>query len=660
MAEYTENLLQQAAEHLRSGRPAEAIRICEELLQSASSAPDQAQLHHLLGFGWMAVGTPDEAEARFRRAIALDDSPKYYNSLGVLLMEQGHLDDAISAYREALLRAPHYAAAHYNLGHAQRAKGEMEAAAESFRGAADSDPNHVNALAALGDALQALGRFPEAGAAYERALQLDPNSSRAWYAAGCAATSGKEYADAMAYFQRALELHADWPEAQHNLGRVLFELGQVEGALDRFRQAAAGGDSALPETAIAVVIPGDPASDNQAILNARRAWAGRRLPVRPAAERPRRAVETGSGRIRVGYVSSFFPHHNWMKPVWGLINHHDRRRFEIHLFSDAPASEIREGYCRDSQDVFHDTSGISNEALAKGIEQAEIDLLVDLNGYSTPGRLPLFAMRPAPIVVGWFNMYATTGIASYDYLIGDDVVIPAEEEKFYCERIARVPGSYLAFEVSYVVPEVADPPCLKKGAVTFGCLASQYKITTQVVEAWSRILERVPGSSLILKNRALASAGTREFVTLLFEQNGVHPERIRLNGPSGHYQFLESYGEMDIALDTFPYNGGTTTTEALWQGVPVVTFPGDRWVSRTSASILHAAGLSELAGDGLEGYAALAIRLASAPDRLLELRRSMRSRLRDSQACDVAHFAREMEQLYMEMISRNCAIACTK
>ena len=666
----------------QTGQPAQAIELIRRAL---ILAPDQARCYQILGLDLLALGMADEAEASFRRAIALDDSAESYNNLGVLCKKQGRLDEAIAAYGQALARDPLYASAHYNLGSAWRAKGEMETAAECFLRAVDQDPGHARALAALGqvlqllaraadavpflkralvlmpgdadlhcdlgDALQTLGQLPAASALYRRALELNPKLSRAWYAAGCAECSAKEYAAAIACFRQALEIQPDWPEAQHNLGQVLFKLGQVEEALDLFRQAAAGGDPALPLAAIAVMIPGSPASDNQAILDARRNWAERHLPPRRTTEHSSRPVKPGDRPLRIGYVSSFFQDHNWMKPVWGLINHHDRQHFEVHLFSDAPASQIRHGYRGHPQDRFHDTTGLSNESLSQQIEQSEIDALIDLNGFSTMGRLPLFALRPAPVIAGWFNMYATTGIRSYDYLIGDEVVIPPEEEKFYCEKIVRVPGSYLTFEVTYPVPAVAEPPCLAKGTITFGCLASQYKITNEAIGAWSRILHQVPNSSLILKNGALVSPGTRQFVHGLFERHHVSPQRVRLDGPSDHYRFLETYGEIDIALDTFPYNGGTTTTESIWQGVPVVTFSGDRWVSRTSASILQAAALGELVGRGLEDYVSLAIKLANSPDRLVELRRNMRSRLRDSPVCDTPGFARNMERLYIQMVT---------
>jgi protein O-GlcNAc transferase len=666
----------------QTGQSAQAVELMRRTL---AIAPDQARCYNILGLDLVVLGMADEAEASFRRAIALDESPDSYVSLGILWKQQGRLDDAIAAYQQALARSPAHAAAHYNFGNAYLAKGQPGPAADCFRRAVESDPEHARALAALGQVLQTLARVEEAApflkravalmpddadlhcdlgnalqtlgqlqaahAAYQRSLEINPKLSRAWYSAGCAANSEKAYGGAIAGFRRALEIHPEWPEAQHNLGQALFKLGQVEEALDLFRQASAGGNPALPQAAIAAIIPGSPTSDNQVILDTRRTWAECQLPARRTVEHSSRHRKTGDRPLRIGYISSFFQDHNWMKPVWGLINHHDRRQFEIHLFSDAPASQIQHGYLVNSQDRFHDTTELSNEALSQRIEHAEIDLLVDLNGYSTMGRLPLFTLRPAPVVVGWFNMYATTGITSYDYLIGDDVVIPPEEEHFYCERILRVPGSYLTFEVTYPVPPVVDPPCLTNGAITFGCLASQYKITSEVIGAWSRILQRVPDSSLILKNGALVSPCARQFVHGLFERNHISPQRVRLEGPSDHYRFLETYGEIDIALDTFPYSGGTTTTEAIWQGVPVVTFSGDRWVARTSASILQFATLGEFVGQGIEDYISLAIRLASSRDDLLELRRNMRSRLRDSPVCDTQSFARNMERLYTQMFS---------
>ena len=512
-------------------------------------------------------------------------------------------------------------------------------------------PDNADLHCDLGNALQTLGRIERAIEAYASALRLNPSLARAWYAAGCAEGSRAEYISALVCFHKALELVPEWPEALHNLGQVFFKLGQVDQAVKLFRAAAAAGDPELPMAALATIIPGSPGCDNRAVLEARQAWAQRYLPPpRPATRFAGRRC-AADVRIRVGYVSSFFQNRNWMKPVWSLINRHDERKFDLHLFSDAPESAVKDGY--QGRGTFHDISGLDSEAAADLIEESGIDLLIDLNGYSSLRRLALFALRPAPAVAGWFNMFATTGMPCYDYLIGDAEVVPPEEEQFYCEKILRVPGSYLTFEVAYPAPEVAPSPCASKRSFTFGCLAPLYKITPEVIAAWSRILEQAPESALLLRNAQLKSGAVQEFVWRQFGERGVSPERIRLQGPAEHYQFLETYGRIDLALDTFPYNGGTTTTESIWQGVPVLTFRGDRWVSRTSASILRAGGLGEFIAPDLDAYVSTAAKMALEPAmrrKLAELRVNMRERLRASPVCDAAAFARNMERLYEQMV----------
>jgi len=658
-----------------------------ELVQRALAAgADPPSCHNALGLAFTRLEKMTEAEASFARAIAIRKAPEFFNNLGTVLFQQGRFEEAIAAYGEALALDSNYSNAHYNLGNAHRAKQELEQAAGCYRQAVNANPGHGHAWAALGPVLHALkrhpdalsslekaaallpgeadlhhemgnvlcdmGRIAEAVAEHHKALEVDPRHAGAWYSAGCAESSRTNYVAAVSCFRKALEIEPEWPQARHNLGTALFHLGQVDEALGCMRRAAAAANPEMQRAMIAVIIPGSPKSDNRAVLAARLAFAENDLLAKVPPKAPHRRARIPGKALRVGYVSSFFHRHNWMKPVWGLINHHDRRHFEIQLFSDAPASAITCGYAAHPSDRFHDITGLSNEEVAERIEQSGIDLLVDLNGYSAMRRLSLFALRPAPVIVGWFNMYATTGLRCFDYLIGDCEVIPAEEEKYFCEKIVRVPGSYLTFEINYPVPAVASPPYLAKGAIAFGCLASQYKITTEVVAAWSRILQQAPQCSLILKNSALGSAGTRQFVHSLFREHGISPERLRLEGPSDHQQFLKTYDEIDVALDTFPYNGGTTTTEAIWQGVPVISFWGDRWVARTSASILRAGNLDEFVGGNLEDYVSRAVGLASSPDtarRLDELRSNMRERLRGSLVCDTPRFAKEMERLYLQM-----------
>ena len=660
------------------------------LRQAVAAAPGKADYHHALGWALTCSEKYEDAERSLQRAIALDNRPEFHSSVGTLRKEQKRFTEAIAAYREALRLDSSLTDTHYNLGNALRANGDAEEALQSFRRAVELNGSHFHSLAALGQTMHAAGRNGEAAeyfkkalalqpqdtdvlcefgdilqesgdlgeavALYERALTVNPRLARGWYSGGCVAITRREYVSAIMCFQKAVELQPDWLEARHNLARALYEMGQVSAALAHFRYCAAQPQeaSALARAMMAVIIPGAPEADNQAVLEARRNWVERDLSLQAMGAEPAHRAASGQ-RLRIGYVSSFFHRENYMKPVWGLINRHDRSVVEVHLFSDAPATSIQSGYRAHADDRFFDTTNLSNEALVRLIRQAEIDVLIDLNGYSNMRRLPLFTFRPSPVAIGWFNMYATTGMSSFDYLIGDEQVIPVEEERFYSEKILRVPGSFLTFAVNYPVPPVADPPCLTKSGITFGSFASPYKITNEVVASWSRILRQSPNSSLIMKNTHLASPASRQFVHSLFAKHGIAPEQVLLEGPEEYYEFLKAYGRIDIALETFPYNGGTSTTDAIWQGVPVIAFHGDRWASRMAASILRAGGLEEFVARDLEDYISLAVRWGSSSDtreRLGELRRTMRAKLSASSVCDTLRFARDMEHIYQTCWNR--------
>ncbi|HZS60414.1 MAG TPA: tetratricopeptide repeat protein, partial [Gemmatimonadaceae bacterium] len=457
---------------------------------------------------------------------------------GMAHHREGRLAEAAECYRRVPPSDPEYENARYQLGVIAHQQGRLEEAITAYRRALAIQPEFVDGQSNLGNALQEMGRFDEALVAYRAALAVDPGRAQIWYTAGCAESARKHYVAAVACFRHVLAIAPEWHEAQHNLAQALFNLGQVDEALALFRRAAEGPRASLPRSMIAVVIPGSPTSDNQAILDARTSFADRDLPS------ARSVVHARHPRLRVGYLSSFFHRHNWMKPVWGLMHQHDRAKLDVHLFSDAPLSAIQHGYTRHSDDHYHDISASPNDVVADLIARQEIDVLVDLNGYSAMRRLPIAALKPAPVLIGWFNMFATTGLRSYDVLIGDSEVVPPEEERFYTERILRVPGSYLTFEVGYPVPDVGERP---DGPITFGCLAPLYKITPEVIAVWRRILNEVPDSRIILKAAAFGGEDERRFVRDQFGPDHIAPERVRIEGPSDHHDFLKTYDQIDIA-----------------------------------------------------------------------------------------------------------------
>jgi len=511
------------------------------------------------------------------------------------------------------------------------------------------------------DALYQCGRIAEARDGYRRACALDDKEFQAWYGCGCAEFACKAYASAIACLQRALALEPQDLDAHHLLGKSLFYLGHTDAAIDRLHFVASRRPAAVRRKIlwdVARIAPQSPSRGNAAILKARREWVPLEEAIERPLEKPPSSRRSCGKKLRVGYVSSFFGARNYMKPVWGVLNSHDRSAFEVHLFLDGEMPPSDSGYHRHPEDTIHRIGGQSNKSVAERIAAVGIDLLIDLNGYSDPERLGIFMRRPAPVAAAWFNMYATSGLRAFDYIIGDATVIPPKEERYYTERVLRVSGSYLAFSVLYPVPAVEPPPCLRSGQLTFGSLAPLYKITDPVISAWARILLEAPNARLLLKNTCMDDSSNQAALIHRFARFGVEQQLLVLEGSAEHFEFLKAYNKVDVALDTFPYNGGSTTAEALWQGVPVLAFHGDRWVSRMSCSTLLAAGMRDWARVSLDAYIARATALARSPDApamLAALRAGLRTQLLASPACDTAALCRELEGHYRSMANLGAA-----
>ena len=527
--------------------------------------------------------------------------------------------------------------------------GNTTAAVQQLSLAAAGAPEDREILATLAGALFRDGRTTAALHAYNRCLALGDVTAENWCDIGHALAKMGEYAQAMAAFEKSIACRSDYTEAHYHLGQACFNLGDIDRAMRHLQIAANQSERLAPWLAMATLVPGAPLADLPKILAVRRQFADRLQGERPwnLLFMPPRIASRGN-TLRVGYLSAFFSRANYMKPVWALINNHDRRRFTIHLFSDGPKTDM-EGYEHHPEDQLHPVGNLNNDDLANFMAQCGIEVLVDLNGYSFPKRLGLFLTPPAPVCVAWFNMYATSGLPGFHYIVGDDEVVSEDDAPYFSEKVIRLPVSYLTFTVTHRAPPVVDPPCLRTGTITFGSLVAQYKINTQVISAWARILNKAGNSRLVIANRALDAAENRAWLKKRFNDFGVCPDRLTLLGSAPHYQYLQYYDRFDIALDAFPYNGGTTTMEAVWQGVPVLTFAGDRWASRTSQTLLRRTHLSRFVARNIDAMIDAAVGLAiddGSPERLLHLRRTMRERLQRAVACDAAALARSMERFF--------------
>jgi predicted O-linked N-acetylglucosamine transferase (SPINDLY family) len=288
---------------------------------------------------------------------------------------------------------------------------------------------------------------------------------------------------------------------------------------------------------------------------------------------------------------------------------------------------------------WHEVRDVSDEELARRIREDRIDILFDLAGHTPGNRLPVFARKPAPVQITWLDYVGTTGLSAMDYLLADPRQIPAGAEAFHTEKVLRMPDDYICFDPPVDAPAVGPLPALTGGLVTFGSFNLLTKTSPQSVEIWSRILREVPGSRLMLKNHGFDQPATMARLRRLFSEHAIDPSRIVFQGRSPHAELLAAYNEVDVGLDTLPYNGGLTTCEALWMGVPVVTCPGETFASRHGLAHLTAAGVAETVAADFEDYVRIAVALAGDLPRLSALREGLRGRVGGSALCDGKRFA---------------------
>ncbi len=298
---------------------------------------------------------------------------------------------------------------------------------------------------------------------------------------------------------------------------------------------------------------------------------------------------------------------------------------------------------------WRDVAGVSDQRLAEQIRADQIDILFDLAGHTAHNRLLVFARKPAPIQVTWAGYVGSTGLKAMDYLIADRYEIPPDAERHYRERLLRMPDGYVCYDPPVYAPQVARLPALDHGQVTFGCFNNPAKITPQAIEVWARILRQLPGARLVLKYKGWSDCGVARRFTEMFAAQAIDPGRLELLGSSPHVKLLAEYNRIDLALDPFPYNGGLTTCEALWMGVPVVTCPSETFASRHSLSHLSNVGLTETIARDLDEYVELAVSLAGDLPRLAGLRAGLRARMAASPLCDATRFAANLASRLQEV-----------
>jgi predicted O-linked N-acetylglucosamine transferase (SPINDLY family) len=511
------------------------------------------------------------------------------------------------------------------------------------------DPDFPEANNNLGILCNDQGRLNEARACLERAIAAKPDFAEAHNNLGSVLRELGQMEAARASFHRAADLNPRLPEAHNNLGTV----AQDEG---RFAEAYVHYDLALnlkhdyAEAMSNALLTGqyDPALSVADIHERHRRFAERfEQPLR--GDWPRHANSRDPNRrLRIGFVSGDLRSHPVGFFLENVLGHLDRQFLDITLFPTNACSDPLTQRLRAADVSWHPLAGVSDEEAARGLLDAGIDILVDLSGHTADNRLTLFARKPAPIQVSWMY-FSTTGLASIDYLLCDRYVLPPGDDAWFVERPWRLPDSYLCFTPPGEQVDVTPLPAVSSGMVTFGCFNNLSKLNDAVVDCWARVLLAVPDSRLFLKSKQLADDTIRAAVRLRFAGCGVAPDRLMLEGPSARAEYLRAYNRVDITLDPFPFPGGTTTVEALWMGVPVLTRRGDRFISRAGESILQTAGLPGWIAADDDDYVAKAAAFAAGLEELAPLRAGLRAQLVASPVCDAARFARNLEAAFRGM-----------
>lgn len=606
-----------------------------------------------------STGQLNQAIAAYRQAIQLKpDSPQILNTLGVALQEIGNLPDAITHYRQAIALLPSYPEAHNNLAVALREIGQLPASLAESRLAAALSPTSAAVLNNMGLTLLDLQQFSEAITAHRRALQLDPASAEGFVGLGNSLIAAGEIDPAIAAYHQAIAIKPQLPGAHFNLGKAHIEAGDLPAAQSAFTRAFnLQPDHPSYEIALISTLYYQPNLPPEQIAQRHFQWDHHHAqPLRKLIQ-PHPNNNVPHRRLRIGYVSPDIRQHPVGRFILPLLEHHDRAQFEIFIYSDARtiAADPITTRAKASVDHWLDTLPLKHDALADQIRRDKIDILVDLAGHTTGSRLLTFARKPAPVQVTYLGYPGTTGLAVMDYRLTDPLADPVgRTEHLHSEKLCRLPRTAWCFaEMTGALipaPAFAPTPVVDRGSVTFGSFNNLAKITPDMLQIWATLLHRVPASRLLLKAPALAAASAKARIQQTMISHAIDPARLTLLGPTPSAQdHLATYHQIDIALDTFPYHGTTTTCEALWMGVPVITLAGQSHVSRVGVSLLNTIGCPDWIATTPEQYIDLAAALASRPDHLQHLRATLRQQLCASPLMDAKTFTTDIENAWRKM-----------
>jgi protein O-GlcNAc transferase len=639
------------------GHVAEKLQLWEQAAEAAyrqalALQPEHADAMSNLGSLLRETGRLDAALPLLR--AALDRQPlvaAYAINLGIALCQRREFADAVTVLRAAVGRDPQHAEAAFNLGIALQGLGRAHEAADLYRAAVAIRTDYTDALINLGNVYQELGEFTQAAAAYEAAMRAQPQSAEGINNAGCLLRTLGRIDEAEDLFRHGLQIDPGNCALHDNLGNVLKDAGELDEAIDSYRAALRCDPSQAATHGNLAYALSFQSLEAAPILEECRRWNARFA----ARLRPHEPHErTLNRRLRIGYVSADFRDHCQALFTLPLLSRHDHAAFEIFCYSSVLRPDELTARIRALADVWRDARALDDAALAQQIRADRIDILVDLTMHMAGGRPLLFARKPAPLQIAWLAYPGTTGNAAIDYRLSDARLDPPGWDAHYSERTIRLADSFWCYDPLTDQPTVNELPALQRGYLTLGCLNNPCKLTEATLRPWAGVMQALPTAKLLL----MAPPGRhRRRLSQRLAAHGITADRVDFVGFRPRADYLRSYHEIDLGLDTLPYNGHTTSLDSFWMGVPVITRVGQTCVGRAGLSQLYQLDLQDLAAETDDAFVMTAAALGTDWPRLAALRQSLRARLERSPLMDGARFARQIEAAYRLVWREYCETA---
>ncbi|MBF0194248.1 MAG: tetratricopeptide repeat protein [Magnetococcales bacterium] len=667
----------EAVNHFYAQRYNEADKLCTAILQKM---PDHIEALNLLGVIAQKVNRYDLAVDLFRKIIEINPNiASAYNNLGAAYKEQGKLEKASFNFTKSITIKPDYDEAHSNLANVLFEQGKLEEAVESCEASIALNVNCASAYFNLGNVKNEQGKTDIAIVNYQKAIAINPNYADALFNLGAVFQKDKKTLEATQCFKKVISINPSFANAHFSLAGVLYEAGEIDGSVASYKKtikikpdyeeaylnlgAILNWQIKLEEAAdcykkAILLKPKDPAAYSCLFLCSQYMFnqtqenlflmhkefanvADNNLIVN---KKSRNIDVSIKRKLQIGLVSPDLGFHPIGYFMTGFFKYYSRKELEITCYADHKNDELTQ-LLKSHCDNWVATDDISSDELAKVIARDNIDILIDLAGHTINNRLSTFAKKPAPIQMSWAGYVGTTGLPTMDWLIADKHYVPEDEDKFYTEKILRLPDSWVCYTPPWYVPDIAreqpQTTDIDNKQFILGCFANPAKINADMASVWAKILLKHPTAKLLLMYDKMDDAWNIKRVKNFFINEGVEQDRVIIEGKRPHRDFLARYNSVDLALDTLPYSGGLTTMEALLMGVVVVTTPGSTFAGRHAKSILYAVGLKELVAENLDEYVKLVSKLIDDPQRLQKLRQGLRERFLQSPLCDGQKFSND-------------------